>query len=66
MNLKHRLQSLTSSMSDCSVAIEENTAWFREEEEDNDFFTGQLKVKKIAVNFVSRPRSYVLCLFGRV
>lgn len=53
-------------MSDCSVAIEENMAWFREEEEDNDFFTGQLKVKKIPVNFVSRPRSYVLCLFGRV
>lgn len=66
MNLKHRLQSLTSSMSDRSVALEENTAWFREEEEDNDFFTGQLKVKKTVVTFVSRPRSYVLCLFGRV
>lgn len=32
-NLKHRLQRLTCSMSDCSVATEESTAWFRGEEQ---------------------------------
>ncbi|XP_038591890.1 FERM domain-containing protein 6-like isoform X2 [Micropterus salmoides] len=36
--LAHRLQnnSLTSSMSDCSVAIETTTAWSKEEEEEDD------------------------------
>lgn len=48
-------------MSDCSVALEENTAWFREEEEDNDFFTSQLKVKKIAVSLF-QGREVMFCV----
>lgn len=45
--LTQRLQSLTSSMSDCSAAVETNTAWSKDddEEEEGHSATGQLKGK---------------------
>ncbi|XP_073345256.1 FERM domain-containing protein 6-like [Pagrus major] len=34
--LTHRLQSLTSSMSDCSVAVETTTAWSKDDDEEEE------------------------------
>lgn len=52
-HLKHRLQTLTCSMSDCSVATEETTAWFRGEEEGNSFFCW--------CSYILWPETEVLC-----
>lgn len=51
--LTQRLQSLTSSMSDSSIAVETNPAWSKDDDEDDDdeeeeegySVTGQLKGK---------------------
>ena len=52
--LTQRLQSLTSSISDCSIAVETNPAWSKDDDDDDDdeeeqeegySVTGQLKGK---------------------
>ncbi|XP_039644976.1 FERM domain-containing protein 6-like isoform X2 [Perca fluviatilis] len=55
--LAHRLQSnrLTSSISDCSVAVETTTAWSKEEEEEEDITEFELCVDEPEELFVDSP-----------
>ncbi|KAG8008675.1 FERM domain-containing protein 1, partial [Nibea albiflora] len=53
--LTHRLQSLTSSMSDCSDAVEMTTAWPEEEEDDEEVTEFELCVDEPQEFFVDDP-----------
>ncbi|XP_078136074.1 FERM domain-containing protein 6 [Sander vitreus] len=55
--LAHRLQSnsLTSSMSDCSVAVETTTVWSKEEEEEEEVTEYELCVDEPEELFVDSP-----------